>query len=81
MLITAIFASKKTEASKDDQPAPAPKAQSNNTDTESLEGVEVESDVNLSVSSEDEEVGAQTTRAALVEFVCHRLGKNLNKGE
>jgi hypothetical protein len=55
------------------------KKASENTDTEILETVEVENDVNLGVASEED--ATESTRAALVEFVCHRLGKNLNKGE
>lgn len=58
---------------------PMRKKASENTDTEILETVEVEDDVNLGVASEED--STQSTRAALVEFVCHRLGKNLNKGE
>jgi len=49
-------------------------------DASVLETAEVEESVNLSVSSE-EESEIQNTRAALVDFVCIRLGKNLNKGE
>lgn len=49
-------------------------------DASVLETAEVEESVNLSIAS-DEESEIQNTRAALVDFVCIRLGKNLNKGE
>ena len=45
--------------------------------TETLEDVEVEDEVSLSVGSEDDSE-LQTTRASLVEFVQSRLGKNQN---
>ena len=49
-------------------------------DASVLETAEVEESVNLSVAS-DEDSQVQNTRAALVDFVCLRLGKKLNKGE
>ena len=49
-------------------------------DASVLETAEVEDSVNLSVGS-DTESQTQNTRAALVDFVCIRLGKKLNKGE
>jgi len=46
-----------------------------------LENVETnDQDIDLSVGSEVESE-MQNTRAALVDFVCIRLGKKLNKGE
>lgn len=46
-----------------------------------LENVETDDqEIDLSVGSESE-TEAQSTRAALVDFVCIRLGKKLNKGE
>ena len=46
-----------------------------------LESVETnDQEIDLSVGSETESE-MQTTRAALVDFVCIRLGKKLNKGE
>jgi hypothetical protein len=45
-----------------------------------LETVEAEESVNLSVGS-DAQSSVNTTRAELVEFVCARLGKKLNKGD
>ena len=50
--------------------------------SEALENVETDQSIDLSVgtdSTEDSEL--QNTRAALVDFVCIRLGKKLNKGE
>jgi hypothetical protein len=55
-----------------------PKAESS-VDASVLEEVEVEETVNLGVGSEDSDIN--TTRAELLEFVCARLGKTLNKGE
>lgn len=50
-------------------------------DTSVLDNVEVdETEVDLSVGGETEP-SVESTRAALVEFVCARLGKKLNKGE
>jgi len=55
------------------------KASEDTVDASALDTVEVEETVNLSVSSETSSV--DTTRAELIEFVCARLGKKLNKGE
>ena len=49
-------------------------------DSSVLETVEAEESINLSVGS-DAQSSVNTTRAELVEFVCARLGKKLNKGE
>jgi hypothetical protein len=50
-------------------------------DASVLDNVEVdETEVDLSVGGETEP-SVESTRAALVEFVCARLGKKLNKGE
>ena len=49
-------------------------------DASVLENVEVEKEVNLGVGSEDSS-DVNSTRAELLEFVCARLGKTLNKGE
>jgi hypothetical protein len=45
-----------------------------------LDNVETEKELDLSVGSESE-TDISSTRAALVDFVCNRLGKKLNKGE
>jgi hypothetical protein len=55
------------------------KASEDTVDASALDTVEVEETVNLSISSETSLV--DTTRAELIEFVCARLGKKLNKGE
>lgn len=83
--ITSIVASKKQEKPEDEpkdmEEKEVKKTASVSADTETiLETAEVEEDVNLSVASE-EESQIQNTRAALVDFVCIRLGKKLNKGE
>jgi hypothetical protein len=52
----------------------------NAVDSSVLENVEVEETVNLGVGS-DTQSSVDTTRAELIEFVCARLGKKLNKGE
>lgn len=49
-------------------------------DSSVLENVEVEETVNLGVGN-DTQSSVDTTRAELIEFVCARLGKKLNKGE
>ena len=49
-------------------------------DVSALENVEVEEVVNLGVGS-DVQSSVNSTRAELIEFVCARLGKKLNKGE
>jgi hypothetical protein len=48
--------------------------------SEVLDNVEAEEQIDLSVGS-DVDAEANSTRAALVDFVCTRLGKKLNKGE
>lgn len=47
--------------------------------TASLETAEISEEVDLSVASETAISELENTRAALVDFVCHRLGKTLNK--
>ncbi len=71
---------KKDEESKDTKKEEKKKASEDNiADSSVLENVEVEDSVNLSVSRESSSV--DSTRAELIEFVCARLGKKLNKGE
>lgn len=48
---------------------------------EVLENVEETSEIDLTVGGEEETSAIESTRAALVDFVCARLGKKLNKGE
>lgn len=48
--------------------------------TEVLEDVEEVAEIDITVGGEDNSI-IENTRAALVDFVCARLGKKLNKGE
>lgn len=85
--MTSLFAgkmppwlNKKDEESKDTKKEEKKKASEDTVaDSSVLENVEVEDAVNLSVSGESSSV--DSTRAELIEFVCARLGKKLNKGE
>jgi hypothetical protein len=79
--MTSLFAAKMPpwlEKKKKEEEA-KPKASEVDTE-EALENVEADTDLNLGVGSE-EDSQVESTRAALVEFVCARLGKKLNKGE
>jgi len=79
--MTSLFAAKMPpwlDKKKKDEEA-KPKASEVDTE-EALENVEAETELNLGVGS-DENSQVESTRAALVEFVCARLGKKLNKGE
>lgn len=63
------------------QPEPeTTKAEEKEDLSSALENIETESAPDLSVGSEIESE-LHNTRAALVDFVCTRLGKKLNKGE
>lgn len=88
--MTSLFAGKMPpwlldKYKKDDKPTDTKKeekkkaSEDNIADSSVLENVEVENSVNLSVSGESSSV--DSTRAELIEFVCARLGKKLNKGE
>lgn len=59
------------------------KSTEENITEEALESVEPDSEIDLSAGSDTStlEDTINTTRAALVDFVCARLGKKLNKGE
>lgn len=61
------------------EPAKKPKASENEVE-EALDNVEPNNELDLSAGS-DASDSVNTTRAALVDFVCARLGKKLNKGE
>ncbi len=77
--MTSLLAAKKPPMKKEEEKKEV-KA-SDNADTSALDNVEVdETEVDLSVGGETES-SVESTRAALVEFVCARLGKKLNKGE
>lgn len=92
--MTSLVAAKKSDKKneKDEKPSDEPdadeddkakkKASVNNTveaDPSVLETAEVEANVNLGVGSDDAESALESTRAALVEFVCSKLGKKTNK--
>jgi len=85
--VTSLVAAKKstTEDPKnkfEEEMTEKKKASETEVDASVLETAEVEESVNLSISSEAEDSEIQSTRAALVDFVCIRLGKKqLNKGE
>lgn len=76
--VTALIAAKKSM--KVEEEIKEKKKASVEADVSVLETAEVEESVNLSIAS-DNESQIQNTRAALVDFVCIRLGKKLNKGE
>lgn len=88
--VTALVAAKKSskveetkekdETSKEETEEVMKKKASVEADASVLETAEVDESVNLSIASDDESQ-VQNTRAALVDFVCNRLGKKLNKGE
>ena len=78
--MTSLLAAKKSSMKEEMIKKNMNKA-SENTDTSVLEEVEVaETEVELGVGGEQESA-VENTRAELVEFVCARLGKKLNKGE
>lgn len=68
-------------AKKVKMPEPTKKPKASETEVEeALDNVETNNELDLSAGSDASE-GVNTTRAALVDFVCARLGKKLNKGE
>jgi hypothetical protein len=81
--MTSLLASVKTvppAASIEDTKAEETEAKTEDVSL-ALENVETnDQEIDLSVGSETESE-MQNTRAALVDFVCIRLGKKLNKGE
>jgi hypothetical protein len=76
-MVKLLAATMKMKDSKDKQKKTETKADI----AEVLDNVEPENNVDLSVGSESEVDSVNVTRAALVDFVCARLGKTLNKGE
>jgi len=82
--MTSLFAGKlppwlnKKDKEEDKEKKDKPKASSNNADSQVLEQAEEDESVNLSVGG-DTESEVDSTRAALVEFVCSKLGKKNNK--
>ena len=79
--MTTLLAAKKPDwMTKKEEKKEKEKA-SEQADTSVLDNVEVEDDTSLSVGSDIEQEAIANTRSELVEFVCARLGKKLNKGE
>ena len=82
--MTSLFAGKlppwlnKKDKEDDKEKKDKPKASSDNADSQVLEQAEEDESVNLSVGGETESQ-VDSTRAALVEFVCSKLGKKNNK--
>jgi hypothetical protein len=82
--ITSIIAAKMPswlEKKKEEKNMEEKKKASENTDTEILENVEVDNTLADITVGGTEDASENITRAELVEFVCARLGKKLNKGE
>lgn len=83
--IAALVAAVKPPKKDKEEPKEVTKAEETTVKAEdvslALENVETnDQEIDLSVGSETESE-MQNTRAALVDFVCIRLGKKLNKGE
>jgi hypothetical protein len=84
--MTSLFAGKmppwlnKDKKNEDEEVPEKKKASEEIVDASDLENVETEDSINLSVGG-DSTSHIDTTRAELLEFVCARLGKKLNKGE
>jgi hypothetical protein len=74
-MVELVGAAQKTKMEKE---VKKPKASENDAD-QVLDNVEPNEELDLSAGSEDTD--SNITRAALVDFVCARLGKKLNKGE
>ncbi len=74
-MVELVEAAKKTQMEKE---VKKPKASENDAE-QVLDNVETNEELDLSAGSEDTD--SNITRAALVDFVCARLGKKLNKGE
>lgn len=74
-MVELVEAAQKTKMEKE---VKKPKASENDAE-QVLDNVEPNKELDLSAGSEDTD--SNITRAALVDFVCARLGKKLNKGE
>jgi hypothetical protein len=70
----------KTRKKKEDKMTKADEVEETNDITEVLDNVETTEEIVPAVGGE-EIPEVESTRAALVDFVCNRLGKTLNKGE
>ena len=71
----SLFAAKMPPWLKKKEEEKKPKASEEIVDPAVLETAEEQTDVNLGVGGETAESSIESTRAALVEFVCSRLGK------
>ena len=78
--MTSLFAGMKVKKAEMMMETPKKKPAKAEDVVDALEEVETTETVELGVGGEAEST-ASNTRAELVEFVCARLGKNLNKGE
>ena len=82
--ITSIIAAKMPswlEKKKEEKEMKEKKKASENTDTEILDNVEVDNTLTDITVGGTDDASENITRAELIEFVCARLGKQLNKGE
>lgn len=70
----------KMKKKKEDKMSKAEETTESTDLVEALENVEETSEVTITVGGEEDNA-VETTRAALVDFVCARLNKKLNKGE
>jgi chromosome segregation ATPase len=78
--MTSLFAGMKVKKAEMMMETPKKKPAKAEDVVDALEEVETTETVELGVGGEAEST-VSNTRAELVEFVCARLGKNLNKGE
>jgi hypothetical protein len=58
-----------------------PKPKASELAEEALDTAEPNNEIDLSAGGDTSSENSNTTRAALIDFVCSRLGKKLNKGE
>ena len=78
--LLAMMKKKDEDMKKKDEEAMMTKRMASEDISDVLETAEPSEEVDLSVASEEVNE-LENTRAALVNFVCNRLGKTLNKGE
>lgn len=78
--LLAMMKKKDEDMKKKDEEAMMKKKMASEDISDVLETAEPSEEVDLSVASEEVNE-LENTRAALVNFVCNRLGKTLNKGE
>ena len=63
------------------KPKAEPKPKASELAEEALDTAEPNNEIDLSAGGDTSSENSNTTRAALIDFVCSRLGKKLNKGE